>query len=97
MAATTPSWRLHEAAHLVGGGPHNPRFPGLDHSFAGVLLIGYHAMAGTEAAVLDHTYDSQRIRSIAINGQQMGEVELDALWAGRLGVPVLMVSGDDKV
>jgi D-amino peptidase len=88
---------LHEAADLVGGGPHNPRFPCLDNSFGGLLLIGYHAMSGTEAAVLDHTYDSQRIRSIAINGQQMGEVELDALWAGRLGVPVIMVSGDDKV
>jgi D-amino peptidase len=88
---------IHEQADLIGGQPHVPRFPALDAGFSGVLLIGYHAMSGTEAAVLDHTYSSQTRRSLTLNGQEMGEVGLDALWAGRLGVPVLMVSGDDKV
>jgi D-amino peptidase len=66
-------------------------------AFAGVFLIGYHAMAGTEGAVLEHTMSSERFHSVRLNGQEMGEVGLDTLWAGLRGVAVLMVSGDDKV
>lgn len=88
---------LHEQAQLIMGTPHMPRFPCLDEGFGGVYLVGYHAMSGTEAGVLDHTYSSSSFRSVSINGREMGEVEMDALWAGIKGVPVLLVTGDDKV
>lgn len=88
---------LEEGAEYVQGGPHVESLPGLDSSFAGVLLIGYHAMAGTARAVCDHTISSATWQHIWINGMMLGEVGLDALWAGRLGVPVLLVTGDDKV
>jgi len=87
---------IHENAYIVMGWPHNPRFPGLDETFDGVYLIGYHAMSGTADAVLDHTY-TPKMRSVFLNGQGMGEVEFDALWAGLKGVPILLVTGDDKV
>jgi D-amino peptidase len=86
---------VHEEAQIIMGWPHNPRFPGLDESFAGVYLVGYHAMVGTEDAVLDHTLTPE-MRSVTLNGNPVGEVALDALWAGSIGVPVLLVTGDDK-
>ena len=86
----------HEKAQVIMGWPHNPRFPGLDESFAGIYLIGYHAMVGTEGAVLDHTLTSE-MRTVTLNGTPVGEVALDALWAGGIGVPVFLVTGDDKV
>ena len=88
---------LDEGAEYVQGSPPIERLPGLDTSFAGVFLIGYHAMQGTAGAVCDHTMSSATWQHLWINGVMMGEVGQDALWAGRLGVPVLLVTGDDKV
>lgn len=87
---------IHPEVELIMGAPHNPRHPTLDASFAAVYLIGYHAKVGTQGAVLDHTFTSN-YRSVALNGRPVGEVALDALWAGIHGVPVVLVSGDDKV
>lgn len=63
----------------------------------GAIFLGYHAMAGTEKAVLDHTCDMHTIRSISLNGQKMGETGINALFAGVQGVPVIAVSGDDAL
>lgn len=87
---------LVEGAEYIQGYPAVERLPCLDESFAGVFLIGYHAMAGTMHAVCDHTMSSAMWQHIWVNGRELGEIGLDALWAGRCGVPVLMVSGDDK-
>jgi D-amino peptidase len=61
------------------------------------LFIGYHAMAGTEKAVLDHTYSSDVIYSLKVNGNLLGETGLNALFCGALGVPVGLVTGDRAV
>ncbi|WP_417029440.1 M55 family metallopeptidase [Cloacibacillus evryensis] len=61
------------------------------------IFLGYHAMAGTEKAVLDHTFDQHTIYGLAINGRTMGETGVNALLCGALGVPVIMVSGDDAL
>jgi D-amino peptidase len=88
---------LHPAADYVMGATRmERRFPGLDDSFAGALLIGYHAMGGTREAVRDHTMTSQGWQSVRLNGREIGEIGLDALMFGLEGVPVLLVSGDDK-
>lgn len=63
----------------------------------GIILLGYHAMAGTAGAILEHSMSSIRIQNYWINGEKAGEVAIDAGIAGEHGVPVLMVSGDDKV
>lgn len=79
-------------------GPSQPdRFPGLDPSFAGLLLVGYHAMAGTCGAVCDHTMSTQSWSRYVLCGREVGEVGIDAAIAGLHGVPVLLVTGDDKV
>ncbi|WP_455597190.1 M55 family metallopeptidase [Cloacibacillus porcorum] len=61
------------------------------------VFLGYHAMAGTEKAVLDHTFDQYTIYSLSVNGRKMGETGVNALLCGALGVPVIMVSGDDAL
>lgn len=69
---------------------------GLDNSFDAMFLIGYHAMKGTAGAILDHTYTSQFVR-VRVDGRDIGELGLAAAAAGSFGVPVALVTGDDKV
>jgi len=69
--------------------------PSLDESFAGLILTGHHAMAGTLNGFLDHTMDSSRWFCFRINGQPVGEIGMEAAHAGHFGVPLLMVSGDE--
>jgi D-amino peptidase len=80
---------------LLGSG-HKGRFIGLDSSFTAVLFIGYHAMAGTQDAVLAHTFSSKAYQSYKLAGKAVGELAIDAAWAGALGVPVLLCASDDR-
>lgn len=89
--------RLHPAASYVVGPLSMPnRFPGLDSSFDGALLIGYHGMAGTEGAILDHSWSLADIYGLELNGSPIGEIGFEALLFGLRGVPVIFVSGDDR-
>lgn len=65
----------------------------LDASFDAVLMIGYHAAAGSEANSLAHTLslDASEIR---LNGSRASEFLIHALAAATVGVPVAFVSGD---
>lgn len=65
----------------------------LDGTFAGAFFLGYHAMAGTEDGFLAHT-GSGTVKGLWINGTEVGEGGLNALYAGSVGVPVLMAAGD---
>ena len=87
---------LDERALLLIGTPHSPRFPFLNGS-DGMFLLGYHASAGTERAALEHTMTSAAWHKYVINGREYGEVGIDADIAGWEGVPVVLVSGDDKL
>ena len=62
-----------------------------------VFFIGYHAMAGTRYGVMEHTYSSASICNIKINGQYVGESEINAALAGYYGVPIGLVCGDDHL
>jgi len=69
---------------------------GFGAEFDVALFIGYHAAAGTEAAVLDHTYSGRLLYDVRVNGESVTEAELNAALAGTYGVPVGLVTGDDK-
>ncbi len=84
-------------AKLISGAPHQPRFPFLDESVDGMFLLGYHAMAGTDRGLLEHTFTSASWHCFKVNGKPYGELGVDAEIAAESGVPVVMVSGDDKV
>lgn len=66
---------------------------GLDGSFDAVIFIGYHAMAGTENGFLAHT-GSGNVKGLWLNGVEVGEGGLNTYFAGSLGVPVILASGD---
>ena len=70
---------------------------GIDNSFDAVFLVAYHAMAGTEAAILNHTLWGKEILNIRVNDRPVGETALSSMAAGYFGAPVVLVTGDDKV
>ncbi len=88
---------LHEAAELVSGDPKpHSMMQGIEAGFDAALFIGYHARAGTRNAILDHTY-ADRIHEVRLNGKPVGELGLNAAFAGAHGVPVALVSGDSAL
>jgi len=86
---------LHPEAKVLVGGPRPRRFHLLDDSFAGLVLLCYHPMAGVENGVLCHSYSSESVHRMVLNGQPIGEIGFDAAFAGELGVPVIFVSSDE--
>lgn len=66
---------------------------GLDASFAGVVLLGFHSKAGTKGGLLPHSYELD-IRDLRLNGISVGEIGMEAAVAGDCGVPVLLVVAD---
>ena len=67
---------------------------GLDDSFDGVIFLGYHASTDNLTGVRAHTF-SGRLTSVKLNGTPVTEGAWNAAIAGELGVPVIMVAGDD--
>lgn len=84
--------RLHRIVWPILGKPINNQ---LDSSYAGLILLGLHSMAGTPGSLLPHTYNLD-ISAMSLNGMAVGEIGMEAALAAQLGVPVIMVSGDDK-
>ena len=82
-------------AEYIIGGSGASRMPDIA-SFDGMILLGYHAMAGTPAAVLEHTMSSGSWQNLWIDGRPSGEIGMDMGYAAQHGVPTVMVSGDDK-
>lgn len=60
-----------------------------------LVLIGAHAMAGTENAFLDHTQNSTTWYEYTVNGKPYGEIGQDAILAGAFDVPLVAVTGDE--
>lgn len=69
------------------------RYPCLEDCDA-VILLGYHAMAGTEGGLLEHTWSSSTVQNFWLNDVQIGEIALDAAILAEYKKPVIMVSGD---
>jgi D-amino peptidase len=74
---------------------HGEMMAGLDSSFAAALFVGYHASTTNPQGVRAHTISSAHFTRVALNGSAVTEAELNAAYAGALGVPVVFISGDD--
>jgi len=68
----------------------------MDKGYHGTFFIGAHPMAGTMNGFLDHTQSSVSWYNYSVNGRRMGELAQWAMVAGHFGVPMLMVSGDER-
>ncbi len=80
-------------ATWITGQPKRGRM--LDSTFAGMCLIGFHAMNGTPDGVLNHTQSSLTERKYWYNGEEWGEMAQTAAMSGYYNVPPIMVSGDE--
>src|SRR5256714_10940083 len=67
---------------------------GLDGTFEVAFFVGYHASAGTERAIMDHTYGGRTIYAVRINGREQSEATLNAALAGTFGVRTGLITGD---
>jgi D-amino peptidase len=86
---------LDPCARLISG-DYTPlaMVQGIDQGVDGVIFVGYHARAGSQNAILDHTWSSRRISNLWLNDILVGEYGLNGAVAGHFKVPVLMLTGD---
>ena len=88
---------LDRRATLITGSPKPMgMMQGIDSTFDAVVFIGYHAQASSIDAVMGHTY-SGTLKSVKLNGREVGEYGLNATAAGAFGVPVVFIAGDKAV
>jgi D-amino peptidase len=64
-------------------------------TYAGAMLLGYHAGSTNPGGVLSHTMSSDLFHEISLNGEVVPEALISAAIAGHFGVPVLAIAGDD--
>lgn len=98
--------QLDRRARLVRGKPRALNMLAvLDEETDAALFVGYHVRAGEGPGVLAHTMNGE-ILDVRVTGQapgedgattghSLGEIGLNAAMAGHLGVPVVLLSGDD--
>lgn len=86
--------RLDKRCKIVMGAGSRKRFPDIDESFGGVAFIGYHAY-DVSNATLAHVYSSSAYQHQKINGEFVGELQIDAAIAGKYGVPPIFIASDD--
>src|SRR3954447_4113548 len=88
--------RLDARARVVFGAPRpSCMVQGISPGDAIAVFVGYHAAAGAPG-VLAHTFSSN-FTELRVNGQPMSEAEVNGLYAASLGVPVGVVTGDDRI
>lgn len=68
---------------------------GMDSGHDLALFLGYHAAAG-EPGVLSHTF-SASFTQVRLGGRPVSEADVNALQAAALGVPVGLLTGDDRI
>jgi D-amino peptidase len=88
---------LHPAARFIAGNDKPlGMMQGIDEPGVGAAFYtGYHARAGTPAAPLSHTWTGW-INDVRVDGVSLGEYGINALIAGHFGVPIALVTGDDR-
>jgi D-amino peptidase len=89
---------LDARARLYSGGPVSlAMVHGVQSDVDTAMFIGYHARAGSQNAILDHTWSSKSVSNLWLNDRLVGELGLNAAVCGHFGVPILLVSGDQSV
>jgi D-amino peptidase len=87
--------QLDPRARLIkGGGKRMGMLEGLDASFDAALCVGYHSRAGA-LGVLSHSFMGHEIEDMWLGDRPVGEIGMVHATSDALGVPVLMLSGDD--
>ncbi|WP_329121733.1 M55 family metallopeptidase [Streptomyces sp. NBC_01465] len=86
---------LHPAARLMRGKPKTMgMLEGLDATYDAMLCVGFHSRAGV-LGVMSHSFMGHEIEDIRLDERPVGEIGLAHATAASLGVPVVMLTGDD--
>ncbi len=72
--------------HMVGG---------IDATFDGVMLVGYHSSTTNLEGVRAHTFSSAKLTRVSVNQQPISEGMFAAMVTGYFNVPVILISGDN--
>jgi D-amino peptidase len=87
---------LHPAVRLVRGRPKRMgMLEGLAPEHDAMICVGYHSRAG-ELGVLSHSFMGHEIEDMWLDGRQVGEIGLAHATAAAVGVPVAVLTGDDR-
>jgi D-amino peptidase len=70
---------------------------GIDAGVDAVCFVGYHGKAGTARSVLAHTISGGTIAQVRCNGQELGELGLNAALAAHYGAVPVLATGDDTL
>lgn len=90
--------RLLRGCTLLRGAPRPlSMMTGVDRGVDAVCFIGYHGRAGTAASVLAHTMSGATVAQIRCNGQELGELGLNAALAAHYGAVPVLATGDDTL
>jgi D-amino peptidase len=68
--------------------------PGIVRKVCAVVMVGYHAKAGTRYAFLDHTQSSYYFHHYYYNGKTIGELTQVGAYMGYFDIPCVAVTGD---
>jgi D-amino peptidase len=83
---------LERSVGLEGG--RRRWMPGLDETVDGLMLMAHHAKAGAPGAFLPHTQNGPWA-DFRINGMSVGEIGIEACYAGHWEIPLVLVQGDE--
>lgn len=90
--------RLDHRCGLLRGSPRtHGMLTGIDAGVDAVCLIGYHGRAGTARSVLAHTISGSAVRQVRCNGEELGELGLNAALAAHYGSAPVLATGDDAL
>ena len=88
---------LPDGVELIRGWMNNPlsMMGGLDETFDGAIYVGYHSGAWTKTSPLKHTSEDYMFNWVKVNGKYASEFTLNSQLADQLGVPSLLIAGDE--
>lgn len=86
--------KVHPAAEVVRGTPIL-FFEGLRAEFDACFMIAMHSSYDEPRGVLNHLFSSAHFRGVRLNGRPASEGEITAAIAGHLGIPTVLITGDD--
>jgi D-amino peptidase len=87
-------WLPDGVSFIAGKPPYRADWAGgLDDSFDGVILVGFHSKWGTPGGLLHHSYELD-IADLRLNRVSVGEVGMETAIAGDFGVPLVLMTGD---
>lgn len=72
-----------------------PSLWAIDSGWDAMFLLAHHAMNGVEDGNLNHSYSSQTVVNMFLNGKPIGEIGMNIYLAGWYDIPCVLITGDE--